>query len=254
MRSPEATKRRGSDMGELQFPSTPQAVGPQSADMGRVHLKGIDAPLPVWHVVGVSAAESRFEARHGGSVTPLVGRQLEMDVLGERWGRAREGAGQVVFLVGEAGIGKSRILRGFRERAEGKIRNRILYFCSTYHQNTALRPVVDQLERALRFEKADDVQSRLNKIDDSLENLGLDTREFGPVLAALLSIPTEGRYPPLALPPGEAMTKTLETLVGIIGAMARQNPVLMVVEDLHWIDASTRELLDQLIDRIERHL
>jgi predicted ATPase/class 3 adenylate cyclase len=213
-------------------------------------LKGISGSVRAWQVTGESLVESRFEASAAAGLTKMVGREEEIGLLHKRWEQAREGEGQVVLLSGEAGIGKSRILRGFRERAEGKIRNRILYFCSTYHQNTALRPVVDQLERALRFEKADDVQSRLNKIDDSLENLGLDTREFGPVLAALLSIPTEGRYPPLALPPGEAMTKTLETLVGIIGAMARQNPVLMVVEDLHWIDASTRELLDQLIDRM----
>ncbi len=217
-----------------------------------LHLRGMSEPLQAWRVLGESDAESRFEAAAIRGVTPLVGREEEIGLLVRRWQLAGEGDGQVVLLSGEAGVGKSRILKGFQERIKGELHNRILYFCSPYHQNTALHPVVEQLERALRFEKDDSPVQKLDKLDQTLTRFGLPLREYAPVLAALLSVSTEGRYPPLALPPGEAMTKTLEALMTMVERMASESPVLMVVEDVHWIDASTRELLDLIIERIAR--
>jgi len=217
-----------------------------------LELKGLSEPLQAWRVLGQSGAESRFDAAAIRGLTPLIGREEEIGLLLRRWQLAKEGDGQVVLLSGEAGVGKSRILRGFQDRIHGELSNRILYFCSPYHQNTALRPAVDQLERALRFEKDDSVATKLDKLDRTLSDLGMPVREHAPVIAALLSLSTEGRYPPLALPPGEAMTKTLESLLAIIEHMASESPVLMIVEDVHWIDASTRELLDLVIERVAR--
>jgi tetratricopeptide (TPR) repeat protein len=215
-----------------------------------LNLKGLSDPIQAWRVTGESDAESRFEAAAIRGLTPMVGREEEIGLLLRRWELAKEGDGQVVLLSGEAGVGKSRILRGFQERIKGELHNRILYFCSPYHQNTALQPSVEQFGRALRFQKDDSAARKLDKLDNALTQLGLPLREYAPVFAALLSLSTEGRYPPLALPPGEAMTKTLEALVMIIEKMAAQDPVLMIVEDVHCIDASTRELLNHLVERV----
>jgi len=232
--------------------STHQLVGGlfEYEALNDLNLKGLSDPIQAWRVTGQSAAESRFEAAAIRGLTPLIGREEEIGLLLRRWELAREGDGQVVMLSGEAGVGKSRILRGFQERIKGELRNRILYFCSPYHQNTALQPSVEQFGRALRFQKDDTTAQKLDKLDQALTELSLPLREFAPVLASLLSLTTAGRYPPLALPPGEAMTKTLEALVTIVEKMASQDPVLMIVEDVHCVDASTRELLNHLVERV----
>ncbi len=218
-------------------------LGPQS-------LKGFSQPVLAYRVRGESAALSGFEAKAARGLTPLVGRGEELALLMERWSQAKDGEGQVVLLCGEAGIGKSRIVRGFRERLEGEAHNRILYYGSAHHRNSAFHPVVDQLQRALRFHKDDTPAGKLDKLDAVLESLALPAQIHAPVLASLLSLPLEDRYPAPELSPEQRKRNIFRTLVDVVEAMASQKPVLMVVEDAHWVDPSTREFIDALIERL----
>jgi tetratricopeptide (TPR) repeat protein len=198
----------------------------------------------------VSAAESRFEARHGGGVTPLVGRQLEMEVLGERWGRAREGAGQVVFLVGEAGIGKSRLADVLSERVAAEPALRLRHQCSPHHGDSALHPVIERLARACGFSSRDAPEVRLGKLESLLsEEEGGGELQL-PLLASLLAIPLDSRYAPLNMTPDQQKEATLEVLVEQVIAHAQREPVLLLYEDVHWADATSHELLARLVERI----
>lgn len=218
-------------------------------ELGSRQLKGIPQPVNAYRPRSESELRTRFEATAARGLTPLVGREQEVALLRERWEHAKEGDGQVVLLSGEAGIGKSRVVRAFQDRIRGEARNRVLYYCSPYHQNSALYPAIDQMERALRFEKDEGVEHRLEKLDQVLSDLGLPVNEHAPVLASLLSLPGQGRYPPLALSPEEARGRSLETIIAVLGAMASRAPLLMAVEDAHWADASTLELLGLVTER-----
>jgi predicted ATPase len=182
-----------------------------------------------------------------------VGREEEVGLLLKRWSEATDGEGQIVLLSGEAGIGKSRIVRAFRDHLEAEPHNRSLYYCSPYHQNSAFYPAIGQLERGLRFEKDDSAARKLEKLDAVLGDLGLPVAECAPVLASLLSVPADGRYPPLELGPAQLKNKTLNAIVTMIQAMSSQHPVLMVVEDVHWIDPSTQELMSLLIEQLQSY-
>ncbi|MEE9159777.1 MAG: AAA family ATPase [Gammaproteobacteria bacterium] len=193
----------------------------------------------------------RFEAATRRGLTSLVGRAEEISLLLRRWEQAKDSEGQVVLVSGESGVGKSRILRGLQESVQNEPRNRVLYYCSPYHDDTPFHPVIDQLQRGLRFEKKDSIAEKLDKLDFVLGGLGLPVADLAPLFASLLSLPTAQRYPPLALSPEDTKKKTLEACVTIIEAMASQQPVLMIVEDLHWIDPSTLELLNLLVERLQ---
>lgn len=219
-------------------------------DLGEQRLKGISQPARAYGVRAESGAPSRFEAKAARGLTPLVGREEEVDLLLKRWGQAKEDEGQVVLLSGEAGIGKSRIVRGFREHLETEPHNRILYYGSPYHQNSALYPAIDQFNRACRFQKTDTTAQKLDKLEAVVAGLGLPVEDHAPFLASLLSLSFNGRYPPLELSPQELKNETFRALVNVIGEMATRDTVLMVVEDIHWIDPSTLELIDLLIEQL----
>ncbi len=218
--------------------------------LGPQRLKGIMEPLEVFRVSGESEARSRFEAIAERGLTPLVGREEEIGLLLKRWSQAKEGEGQVVVLSGEAGVGKSRILRSLRDRLEGEPHNRVLYYCSPYRRNSAFYPVIAQMERALRFENHDDPAAKFDKLDGVLTGLGLATVDLGPLFANLLSLPTGERYPRSALGPEQVKRRTIEAVIQVVVAMARRQPVLMVVEDAHWIDPTTLALLSHLVEQI----
>ncbi len=222
----------------------------ESEDLGPQNLKGISQPVAAYRVRAETGAPSSFEAKAARGLTPLVGREEEIGLLLKRWSEATDGEGQVVLLSGAAGIGKSRIVRSFRERLEDEPHNRILYYCSPYHQNSAFYPAIDQLQRGLRFEKDDGPVQRLDKLDAVLGHLGLPLEEHASPLASLLSLPVNGRYPPLELSPEQLKKRTFQALVAIIESMASQHPVLMVVEDIHWIDPSTQEFISLLMEQL----
>jgi class 3 adenylate cyclase len=218
-------------------------------DLGTVALKGFAENVPVWQVLGLGSAEGRFEALRTAT-TPLVGRDEEIELLLRRWERAKRGEGQVVLISGEAGIGKSRIAQTIVERISAEPHTRLRYFCSPHHQDSALHPSIAQLERAADFRREDTPEQRLAKLEAVLAQGTNNLSEAIPLLADLLSIPTGERYPPLNLAPQKRKEKTLHAqLVQVEGLAARQ-PVLMVFEDIHWSDPTTRESLDLLVDRV----
>ena len=216
-------------------------------DLGPQQFKGLSEPAVAYRVGEESGTPSRFEAMAIRGLTPLVGREEEVGLLLKRWAQAKEGEAQIVLLSGEAGVGKSRIARGFREHLEDEPHNRVLYYGSPFHQNSALYPAIDQLERGLRFEKGDSPAQKLDKLEAVLNRLRLPAVDYTPVLALLLSLLAE-RYPPLRLTPEQLKRKTLEAVVAMINAMAVQQPVIMVVEDAQWLDPSTIELLSLSIE------
>lgn len=220
------------------------------ADLGPQMLKGIDEPVHAWRVDGESEAARRFDAGASEGLLSLVGREEEVRLLLRRWEQAKEGDTQVVLLEGEAGIGKSRVLRAAQDRIRLEPHNRILYFGSPYHQASAFHPIIGQLGRALRFGRDDPPAAKLDKLDAVLRELGLNVENHAPYITALLGLPEDGRYPPHGLDSDKLKGRTLEALTEMVRAMTEQRPVLLVVEDAHWLDASTGEFVAQLIDRL----
>jgi tetratricopeptide (TPR) repeat protein len=218
-------------------------------DLGSVTLKGFAANVPAWQVLGAGAAESRFEALRA-TTTPLIGRDEEINLLMRRWEQAKDGDGQVVLISGEPGIGKSRIAQTVAERISAEPHTRLRYFCSPHHQDSALYPSIAQLERAAGFGRHDTDEQRLSKLEAVLAHGTNNLSEAVPLMADLLSIPTGERYPPLSLAPQKQKEKTLHTQLAQVEGLAAQQPVLMVWEDVHWSDPTTRELLDLLVDRV----
>jgi class 3 adenylate cyclase/predicted ATPase len=218
-------------------------------DLGAKEVKGIAEPVRAWVALRPSSVESRFEALRAAT-TPLVGRDEEVALLMRRWEQAKAGEGQIVLISGEPGIGKSRIAETIVERLAAEPHIRLRYFCSPHHQDSALHPAISQLERAAGFQREDTAEGRLEKLEALLSKGTNDLREVAPLIADLLSIPTGERYRALELTPQKRKEKTLTALVTQAEGLSRRQPVLIVYEDVHWSDPTTRELLDLLIDRV----
>jgi class 3 adenylate cyclase/tetratricopeptide (TPR) repeat protein len=218
-------------------------------DLGLATVKGIGEAVRVWQVLGPSRVESRFEALHATTLTPIVGRDEEIELLLRRWQRAKNGEGQVVLLSGEPGIGKSRLTAALDERLQFEPHARLRYFCSRRHQDSAFHPFISQLERAAGLRRDDTAEQRLDKLEAALALTSDNLSEDAPLVAALLSISTEGRYPTLNLTPQKHKEKTLSTIIAQINGLAMRQPLLILFEDAHWVDPSSLEALDHLVDR-----
>ena len=218
-------------------------------ELGAIVVKGIALPVPAWQVLRPSVVESRFEAMRTATLSPLVGREEELDLLQRRWARAKSGEGQVVLVSGEAGLGKSRIAATLQECLAAEPAMRLRYFCSPYHQDSALFPIVDQLGRAAGFAREDTPAVKLEKLE-ALAARAVPPDEDVAFLADLLSLPASERHPLPNLGPQRKKQRTLEALMRQIEGLARQQPLLMVFEDAHWIDPTTRELLDLTVERV----
>jgi class 3 adenylate cyclase len=218
-------------------------------DLGGIEAKGFANQAQAYEVVRPSMVESRFEALRTAT-TPLVGRDEELDLLLRRWEQGKRGDGCVVLISGEPGIGKSRIAQTIVERLGGEPHTRLRYFCSPHHQESALYPSIAQLERAAGFRREDTAEERLEKLEAVLAQGTNDLSQVVPLLADLLSVPTGERYPPLDLSPQKRKEKTLQAQVAQLEGLAARQPVLMVWEDVHWSDPTTRESLDLIIDRV----
>src|SRR5713101_3060708 len=219
--------------------------------LGTPPLKGLAQPLAVYRVLYESMARSRLEAASSTGWTPLVGREQEIGVLLERWAQVKDGLGQVVLLSGEAGIGKSRLVQVLTEQVAAEPRAWLTPCqCSPYHQHTALYPLIDLLERVvLRFEREESPEQKLRKLEGHLGQYGLPLAEAVPLHATLLSIPLTADYAPLSMSPGQQKQKTLQALLTTLLRIAAQQPVLFVMEDLHWVDPTTLEFLSLLVDQ-----
>jgi class 3 adenylate cyclase/predicted ATPase len=217
-------------------------------DLDALEASGGAEPIHRWQVAGERVVESRFEALRGSALSPLIGRDEEVDLLLRRWARAKTGNGQVVLVSGEPGIGKSRIVAALAERLPAERHLRLRYFCSPHHQDSALAPFVDQLGRAAGFERDDSLATKLEKLEAVLA-LAAPPDEDVALLADLLSLPASARHSLPNLSPQRKKEKTLEALLRQLEGLARQQPVVVVFEDAHWSDPTSQELLDLTVER-----
>ena len=217
-------------------------------DLGPQELKGISGPTRAWAALRPASVEGRFDAMHASGLTDLVGREEELDLLLRRWSRAKSGDGQIVLLSGEAGIGKSRLTAALLERLATEPHTRLRYFCSPQHTDSVLYPVISQLERAARLAHDDTAQAKLDKLDTLLAQ-SFTPREDVALIAEMLLLPNDGRYPTLELAPQQRRQRTLEALRSQIEALAERSPLLMVFEDVHWADPTSLELFELIVER-----
>jgi class 3 adenylate cyclase/predicted ATPase len=218
-------------------------------DLGPQDLKGISGPTRAWRALRPASVEGRFEAMHTSGLTDLVGREEELDLLLRRWSKAKSGEGQLVLLSGEAGIGKSRLTAALLERLANEPHTRLRYFCSPQHTDSAFYPIISQMERAAGYAHDDTAQAKLDKLDALLAQSPAPPEDVA-LLAEMLSLPNDGRYPALELAPYQRRQRTLEALTKQIETLARRSPVLMIFEDAHWADPTSLEAFGQSVNRI----
>jgi class 3 adenylate cyclase/tetratricopeptide (TPR) repeat protein len=219
--------------------------------LGGNEVNGLAMPVDAWAVEGLSASEGRFEAVRSGRLTGFVGREHELGLLTERWRMAQDGEGQVVLLSGEPGIGKSRIVSELRTSLETDRATSLRLHCSPYYVNSAFYPIIDNFERALRFNRDDTAEKKLDKLEALVVGQYGRPREDLRFIAAMLSIPCEERYGAIAMMPQKFKDETLRALADTTEAIARQQPTAVLFEDIHWADPTTLEVIDLLIHRVK---
>jgi class 3 adenylate cyclase/tetratricopeptide (TPR) repeat protein len=230
---------------------THQLLGKQFVyeDMGRHPLKGFPAPVQAWGVLGEAATETRFAARHTENRGAFVGRGEESSLLNDRWRRATQNHGHAVLITGEAGMGKSRLSNMLSESISDERCYRVTWQCSPYHTNSALYPVIRRLERVAGFAAEDTVAQKLAKLEALLGGADMPAAPAPALIAALLALPVDG-YPPIDLAPPQRKAATLAALAALLVRLAADMPMLLLIEDVHWLDPTTTELCTRLIDGV----
>ncbi|WP_171948081.1 ATP-binding protein [Bradyrhizobium erythrophlei] len=219
-------------------------------DLGPKDLKGIGGLVRAWAVLRTSSVASRFEALHAAGLTALVGREEQFELLQRRWSRAKTGEGQVVLISGEAGIGKSRLTAALLESLAGEPHKRLRYFCSPQHTDSALYPVIGQMERAAGLAHDDTPQAKLDKLNAVLAQTSTSIQDVA-LFAEMLSLPNDGRYAALELTPEQRRQRTLEALTTQFAGSATRQPVLVIVEDAHWVDPTSLEVFGRTVGQIK---
>jgi class 3 adenylate cyclase/predicted ATPase len=220
-------------------------------DLGGQSLKGIIGAVRAWAALRPASVESRFEALHASGLTNLVGREEELGLLVRRWAKAKNGEGQVVLISGEAGIGKSRLTAALMNSIASEPHARLRYFCSPQHTDSALYPIISQLERAAGFLHDDPPKVKLDKLDTVLARTAV-SKEDAALFAEMMSLQNDGRHPATDLDPQQRRQKALAALTTQMEAIARQNPLLMIFEDAHWTDPTSLEAFGRTVDRIKQ--
>jgi DNA-binding winged helix-turn-helix (wHTH) protein/predicted ATPase len=218
-------------------------------DLGMIETAGGTEPVRAWRVLGETVTVSRFEALRGPALVQLVGREEEISLLLRLWSRATAGEGQVALVSGEAGLGKSRLTVALEERLNTKPHFLLRYFCSPHHQDSPLFPFADQLGRAAGFVRDDTPASRLEKLQALSARADLPDEDVAFLLDLLVLPMPEGQSLP-NLAPARKKQRILEALSRHLEGLARQQPVVVIFEDAHWIDATSRELLDLIVERV----
>jgi predicted ATPase/class 3 adenylate cyclase len=221
-------------------------------NLGPVTLKGWVDPISAWQVLRASGVESRFEAQHKTSLTPLIGRDEEIDLLLRRWQHSKHGEGSVVVLTGEPGIGKSHITLALEERLQAEPHITVRHFCSAHHTNSALYPFIRQLERASRFERSDSPVQKFAKLEALLLRSGADADRVVAPLANLLSLPPDDRYRVPEMSPQKRKEMTLAALLAQLDGLAERQPMFIIFEDVHWADPTSLELLTLTLEQVPR--
>ena len=219
-------------------------------DLGRHELKGVSEPMQLFRALRASGMRSRLDLANAATLTPLVGRQQQVGLLLDLWEHVQDGRGQVALISGDAGMGKSRLLQVLRERLAEHAHSWLECRCSPYHENSALYPIVELLEQGLLFAPEHSVADKIARLEAGLHYGGFSVPEALPLFTSLLSLPLPEGVVPLVLSPEAQRRKTLEALVKWFLALSAAQPIVLVVEDLHWVDPSTVEVLSMLVEQV----
>ncbi len=217
------------------------------APLGRRSLKGVEEPVEAWRAEALASSESRFNRARRSPLAPMINRTSESALLAEMWQQSLAGSGQVGVISGEPGIGKSRLIRQFRNSLDASPRDVLSLQCSPFHVNTPLAPEIERLMRATGIQETDDAERALAKLRSLLARAATDVEQALRYYGAVLSIPACSGYEPADFGSPSERERGFQVLVDVLVAASRKRPILVIVEDVQWMDPTTIELLVRVV-------